>query len=375
MLSMKPWALMLALACLAVPASSPAQPPPAATPAPPDPAALAGLRQRIVSGEIANVHSLLIARDDRILAEWYFDGTDTLRGGAAAPAKFDAETLHDLRSVTKSVVALLVGIAVHDGAIRSLDQPVLDSFPEYADLRTPERMRIRLRDLLAMGSGLAWDEDSYSYADPRNSETAMDLSPDRYRYVLSQPVVHAPGAEFNYSGGDVALMGAVLARAVHMPLDAYARKKLFAPLGTKEFVWLKDGAGTPIAASGLRLRPRDMLRLGQLVLAEGRWKGRQIVPADWIAEATSPHAQVAPDPACGLRYGYFWWLYPGCATHPVTPLIAAVGNGGQRIWVIPSRRLVVVATQGLYNDRPATNRNVTAIIRAILEPAAPAKAP
>jgi CubicO group peptidase (beta-lactamase class C family) len=321
-----------------------------AMPAHADEAALAALKARIESGQIEGVHSVIVMRGNATLAEWYFAGRDQARGRALGQVTFGPETLHDVRSVTKSIVGLLVGIAVEEGAIKSLDTPVLDYFPEYADLQTAERRRVTLRHLLSMTSGLHWDEDTYTYADPRNSEIAMDMAKDAYRYVLSQPFDAQPGEKWKYSGGDVAVMAAVLARATKTPIEAYAEAKLFKPLGIARVEWMKDAKGVPYAASGLRMTPRDMAKVGRLVLANGRWNGRQVVPARWIAAATTPKATVAPDPKCGTRYGYFWWLYQGCQLDPALPWAAAVGNGVQRIVVVRDQNLVLVMTSGLYNS-------------------------
>lgn len=116
-----------------------------------------------------------------------------------------------------------------DDTIRSLDSPVLDYFPEYKDLQTPERRKIRLRDVLPMTSGLHWDEWSEPYGDIQNSETAMDAAPDRYRYILSQSMDSPPGTQWRYSGGDAALIAGVVARSTKIPIDVYAGKKLFGP--------------------------------------------------------------------------------------------------------------------------------------------------
>jgi CubicO group peptidase (beta-lactamase class C family) len=330
------------------------------------------LHGRIVSGDLSGIHGVLVVRDGRMLAEWYFAGEDQHRGMPVGRVAFTADTLHDLRSVTKTVVALLVGVAVGEGKIASIDAPVLDFFPEYADLRTPERMKIRLVDLLSMSAGLAWDEDSFPYTDLRNSETAMDAAPDRYRYALEQSIASPPGIAFKYSGGNVALMAEVLRRASGTSLEDYAQEKLFGPLHITEHEWYKDRSGTLIAASGLRLKPRDMVKIGELMLDGGRFGGHKIVPASWIEATTTPKLALAPEP-CAMRYGYFTWISPGCIADPPAPWFAGMGNGGQRIWVVPTLRLVVVLTEGLY-DQPSS-RNTNAVLRAALgqapEPAPP----
>ncbi len=310
--------------------------------------ALDSLQRRLRAGDIPNVHSVLVIQHDQVIAEWYFEGTDEERGIPLGVVKFGPATLHDVRSVTKSIVSLLFGIAIADHAIGSLDSPVLDYFPEYTDLQTPERRKIRLRDLLTMTSGLHWDEWSYPYTDIRNSEITMDRSPDRYRYILSQPIDSAPGTHWRYSGGDAALVAAVVTRSTKVPIDIYAGKKLFAPLGITKFVWLKDRQGIPFAASGLRLLPRDMAKIGLLLLHDGRDpSGHQIVSESWLRESTTPQVTAVEDKSCTIKYGYFWWLGPACKT----PWYAAMGNGGQYIWVVPSLDTVIVTTAGLYNSR------------------------
>ncbi|WP_394820781.1 serine hydrolase domain-containing protein [Pendulispora albinea] len=332
---------------------------------PPTPAPFRDLEQRTRSTELPNVHSVLVLQHGKPLAEWYVAGVDEERGRPLGTVNFDASTLHDTRSVSKSVVSLLFGIAISEQAVKSLDTPVLDYFPEYTDLRTPDRMKIRVRDMLTMTSGLTWNED-LPYTDPRNSETAMDMAPDRYRYVLEQPIATPAGQTFTYSGGDVAVAAAILARATKTPMDVYAQQKLWAPLGITQHVWLKDGKGVPYAASGLRLTPRDMLKIGQMMLEQGRWNGQQVVPAAWVADSIAPHAQAGSDPKCGTRYGYFWWLSPGCVVTPPAPYYAAQGNGGQRIWVIPSRDLVVVMTAGNYNQWEIQGKVTNAVLSGVL---------
>lgn len=324
---------------------------------------LMGVEQEIREGRFENIHGVVVLQEGETKAEWYFEGPDERRGQPLGTVTFSAEALHDLRSVTKSIVSVLFGIALADGAINSIDEAFVSYFPDYADLVTPELSRIRLRDLLSMTSGIRWDESTYPYTDSRNSETAMDWASDRIRHILSEPIEVAPGERFNYSGGDVALIAAIIARATGTPLEEYAKSKLFDPLGITDFEWLKDGAGDPIAASGLRLRPRDMAKIGQLMLQAGRWDGQQIVPADWVETSTSFRAQIQPDLRCGTQYGYYWWLGAICDEATRIPLVRALGNGGQKIWLLREPEVVIVMTAGLYNRR---NQSVDDAARAIL---------
>jgi CubicO group peptidase (beta-lactamase class C family) len=330
-----------------------------------DGGALAKLADAIRAGKYSNIHGLLVVRSGKLVAEEYFSGDDERRGQKLGNVRFDAGTLHDLRSVTKSVTSALFGIAVASGAIRDLDAPVLSYFPEYQDLRTPERLQIRLRDLLSMASGLEWDEASRPYGDPLNSETAMDAASDRCRYVLSRPIAARPGEKFRYSGGDTLLLAAVIERATKLRLDKYAEQVLFGALGIERYEWISYPDGTPIAASGLRLLPRDIAKFGLLYLQRGQWHGTQVVPESWVKASATAQVRVSDRPFGFQNYGYQWWL--GAARNEAhTPWIMAVGHGGQRIMLIPSLDLVLVMTAGMYGNRAQTDITFEILLDGVL---------
>jgi len=257
-------------------------------------------------------------------------------------------------------VSLLFGIARGDGLLLDLDQPVTDFFPEYETAhpglaRDPVRA-IRLRHILSMSSGWHWDEYTYPYSDPRNSEIAMDIAADPTLYVLTQEIVSPPGSVWTYSGGDVALVGIIISKATGQPLEEFAKERLFDPMGIR-FEWSKN-RDIPRAASGLRLTPRDMAKIGQLVLDHGMWNGRQLVPADWIQLATTPRIDNSAKTMPGMEYGYLWWL----PNHG--DIILGTGNGGQRIWIVPALDLLVITTAGAYN-RPDQGEAPRAILEAV----------
>ena len=310
-----------------------------------DDATLCKMVERFTSFTQGNVHSVLVARRGALVFEQYFTGEDVAWGDPPGRISFGPQTRHDLRSVTKSVVSLLLGIAIAQGKVAGADAPVFDFFPDYADLRTAEKDRIRLRHLLTMSSGLAWDEN-IPYSDPRNSEIRMNAAPDPLRFVLAQPVVSAPGAVFNYSGGSTQLIGTIIEKATGKPLQEFAREALFEPLGIVDWQWVKYDNGAIAAASGLKLRPRDMLKIGQLVLARGAWSGRQVVPAAWIDASTSSQIEAIDF----LFYGYQWWLGRSLIDGREVHWSLGLGLGGQRVFVVPALDLVVVITAGLYTS-------------------------
>lgn len=310
-------------------------------------------------GRLENLHAVLVARSGRLVVERYWEGEDEIWGRPRGRVRFDAATLHDLRSVTKSVVGLLYGIALAEGAVPPPEAPLLEQFPAYPELaREVLRSRMRVEHALTMTLGTRWDE-GLSYADPRNSEHAMELAPDRYRYALDRPMVAAPGERWTYNGGATALLGALIAKGTGRSLDAYAAEALLEPLGITRAAWVRGADGRPVAASGLRLRPRDLARIGQLVLDRGRRGDRQIVPAAWLERSFRRHADAGE-----LAYGYHWWLEGGQDGPP--RWIAALGNGGQRLFVSPGLDMVVVVMAGNYNRPDAWKVPVAVITEHVL---------
>lgn len=322
----------------------------------------------------ANLHGIVVDQGGTLQFEAYFDGRDN-PGGAffSREASFGPDALHDLRSITKSLTGLLVGIALERGKLESVEAPVLGFFPEHADLATPERSRITLAHLLTMSSGLEWDE-SGSYVRLTNSETRMRFSSDPDRFVLSREVVAAPGNTYVYNGGGTALLGEVLVRRTGQPLDAFAKEALFEPLGITRFEWRQDGRDRVTPFGGLRLRPRDLAKVGRMLLDDGQWRGQQVVPPAWIAASFR-----ASLPAEGtLRYGYQWRRGETVTGGQRIGWVAGFGNGGQRLFIVPALDLVVVVTAGNYNQPETSWRAPLTVFQRIVaelakRPLAPAK--
>ena len=227
----------------------------------------ARLDEAITQKRVWNLHGVVIVRKGRLVLERYFEGDDNARRSPLGRVVFNAGTLHDLRSVSKSIVGLLYGIALADGKVPPPEAPLFASFPEYADLAAePARDRWTIHNVLTMTMGTDWDELSVPYSDPNNSEIAMDKAPDRYRFVLGGPVVMEPGKRWIYSGGATALLAQIIAKGTGKPLHDFARAALFDPLGIGPTEWYTDRSGEAIAASGLRMTPRDLARIGLMTL-------------------------------------------------------------------------------------------------------------
>jgi CubicO group peptidase (beta-lactamase class C family) len=332
-----------------------------------DPAPLEAMANTIRRYPAWNVHAVLIERDGRLVFEEYFAGSDEVWGRDVPRVVFDRTTKHDLRSVSKSVISALVGAAIASGKIRSVDKPIADFFPERTDLATAERRGIKLRHLLTMSAGLEWNED-IPYTDPKNDEIVMTRSADPIGYVLTRPMVGEPGAKWQYNGGTTQVLAVIVERATEQRLADYARAALFEPLGITDFEWLGDLAGTPAAASGLRLRPRDLAKFASLYLHEGRWNGRQVLTPEWVRESTRPHLPL-PQPVSAYgrhSYGYQWWHNCYQTAWGDLEAFVAVGNGQQRIFVFPQLRLGVTMLAGRYNDPTASGLPQRLLLEFIL---------
>jgi CubicO group peptidase (beta-lactamase class C family) len=307
---------------------------------------LCGIAARLKDTE-ANVHAVVIVRHGKLLFEQYFAGYDE-RWNVPGQYDHDATTRHDMRSASKSVISLLTGIAVDRKLIAGVDEPVVRFFPEFSALKTPGWDGITLRHLLTMSSGVKWNEN-LAWTDPANDEPHLGADADPLRYILAKPIAAPPDAVWAYNGGGTDLLGSILERVSGKSLEAFAREVLFQPLGITDWEWKTYPTNGRIAAAvGLRLRPRDAAKLGQLVLNRGVWDGRQIVPAAWIAQSTAPRFQAIGYFGDLFFYGYQWWLGRSLSEGKEITWIAAMGQGGQRIFVVPELDLVVMMTSGLY---------------------------
>jgi CubicO group peptidase (beta-lactamase class C family) len=312
----------------------------------------ARLDKAMADKRVWNLHGLVVLRNDQLVLERYFEGEDHARGiGGMGRVGFKPDTMHDLRSCSKSIVGLLYGIALELDHVPPPEAPLFSAFPEYADLADNGRDRLTIEHVLTMTMGTDWDESSLPYSDPRNSEIAMDNAPDRYRYILERRVVDRPGAHWTYCGGATALLARMIAKGSGKALHEFAREHLFDPLGIGPTQWATGRDGEPFAASGARMSARDMARIGAMMLHGGKVDERIVVPADWVRRCITPH--VSADEV--RRYGYQWFVLDiafgkpkGWAVGRLERMWMAQGEGGQRLFVIPALQLVMAITAGNY---------------------------
>ena len=267
--------------------------------------------------EQTGIHSLLIVRRGRLV----FDATFY---------PYDGETPHDVASVTKSVTTTLLGAALHAGALDRLDRPVVELLRRDAAALDRAKRDITLEHLASMRSGLACG------LEPGERELiAMMRSPDWVGFALDLPMADPPGRRFAYCSPGMHLLSAAITELTRGSEAEFAAHALFAPMGIVAGDWPRDPAGLNHGWGDLRLRPRDMAKLGLLMLHDGGWNGRLLLPAGWAAMATRSRGAAGSG---GQGYGLGWWVSSG----QLTGAFEARGRGGQRILVWPARDLIVV---------------------------------
>lgn len=306
---------------------------------------LTALGETIGKGELQKITSVLVMVDGALVYEGYWNGAERA-------------TQHDIRSASKSVTGMLVGLAIDRGAISGVDARVFDFFPERRGTfknPDPRKLQVTLEDLLTMSSLLECNDDNeYS----SGNEERMYLIEDWLGFFLDLPIrgfapwVTKPqdspyGRSFSYCTAGVFTLGAVVERATGKPVPDFARETLFAPLEIEKVGWQLSPLGQAQTGGGTRFRSRDLAKLGQLYLDGGRWHGRQVVPAAWVTASMAAHAQATEIDT----YGYLWWRRDFVSGDRTFPAVFMAGNGGNKVVVVPSAKLVAVITSTNYNTR------------------------
>lgn len=287
------------------------------------------ITDRILDGTFRGIRSFMIVKNGAIVHEVYFENlTDS--------------SLQTIYSITKSVSSALIGIAIDQGFIESVEEPACTFFPQYG-IENPVKQRIRIHHILTLTTGLSWDEKTYPYTDPRNTEVQMVMKGDWMRFVMERPMQNEPGTEWVYNTGSVHLLSGIIKRIYGDHADVFTERYLFKPLAIQVYEWNKDPQGHPCTGGtlgGLKLRLRDMAKFGYLFLNHGRWKTQQVIPGSWVEISTAKHVAFETD----REFGYLWWRGQSVVNGKQYNHFYAAGYGGQTIHINPELDMMIIFT-------------------------------
>ncbi|GHA13838.1 hypothetical protein GCM10008090_24510 [Arenicella chitinivorans] len=305
---------------------------------------LTELEQKIASKEFKSISSVLVQQQNKLQYEQYFNQSD-------------ADQLHDIRSASKSITAILFGQAIALGLFESVDQQVLPIFKDKLPMQNPfpAKTDMAFADLLMMSSPLECNDMAHFSA---GNEERMYLRKDWVQFVLDLPERGTPpwgtpdhelpfGRSFSYCTGGVFLVGAAIERQSKQHLDQFAQQHLLDPLGITQVYWPRSPLGIVQGGGGARFRSQDLIKLGQLILDRGEYQEQQVIPADWVDDMLTRRVTAMPDR--NIDYGYLWWIFEFEKNGEKIIAYAASGNGGNYLFVVPRLNAVVLITSTAYN--------------------------
>lgn len=282
--------------------------------------------------EKSKVKSCLVLKEGTLLYQYY-------------KSNKNRDNLQRINSCTKSFISILVGIAVEQGLIPSLDLTMEHYFPEIVNNQSdPRKKEITINHLLTMSVGLDWPEfGEWNYMPPM-------FTHDVVKFVMDRELIDEPGARMNYNSGCSHVLSAILTKATGMKTSAFAEQVLFKPLGIEDYIWFEDGRGISYGSDGLRLHPYNLAKIGQLYLQNGMWKGKQVVSSEWVSASTEPRFLTYEHIG---HYASHWWVAKLDRENSDfsinNRMFFAMGRNGQFIIVIPSQQMVITFTSTLDN--------------------------
>ena len=277
-----------------------------------------------IEDEKPGINSIIIFKNNKLEFEKYFNETGR-------------ETLQLTYHIINSVIATLIGICIDEGLIKNVDQKVISFFPKYEKTITDSlQHKITVKNLLTMTGGYKWETEHHN-----NEISEFVENPDLLEYMFKCPIANKPGTVFSQNSGGIFLLTKIIEKVSSMEIEEFADDKLFKPLGIENYKWERDSSGETKGPYALYMKPCDLAKFGCLYLNGGKWNDKQIVKKEWIEEATRLHFQLTPIVPISKEIGqngigYLWWNF--------SEMYAAQGHSGQKLFVIPSKKAVIIIT-------------------------------
>lgn len=316
---------------------------------------------KIMSGAISEVHSILLYKEGKLVLEEYFPGHKYKWDASKHKGEWvswDRNMLHSIMSDTKSITSTCIGIAIDLEFIKSANQSIFDFLPNHQHLKTNGKGKITIEHLLSMTSGLEWHEWGAPYSSAKNPIIGIWFSDkDPISFILEGALEHEPGTHFSYYGGNHIILGEIIKNATNLTIADFSYRYLFNPMGTDSTHWsVQFDNGVFEAAGGLKMKPRDMAKLGITFLNNGIWNKKRIISEKWIGKCMSPFPgnksiKVPGEDYGRVGYSYSWWTKHYSVKNKETAVFWAGGWGGQKIIVAPDYNTVIVLTGGNYTSK------------------------
>jgi len=333
--------------------------------------------EQIEQGQFNEIHSMLVYKNDMLVLEEYFMGHQYQWDAPhyyGEYVQWKADMLHPMMSCSKSLTSACIGIAVDEGFIHSVDDPIFAYLPGYEQYNTGGKEAITVEHLLTMTSGLAWNEWGAAHGTAANDIDRLYFvcSSDPIKCVLERDLVHPPGEVFTYNGGGIVILGEILKNASGMDIAAFFAKYIEAPLGIDSVSWFRFDNGTYAIEGSISMKPRDMLKLGITYLDSGRYQGTRVLSPGWVEKsqvdyANNSNIRIPIEDSGKNGYGYTWWTSRLRHKGKDITMYRANGWGGQTIMVFPELDMVVVFTGGNYAEKSKLFRIVSGYLLPALE--------
>jgi len=352
---------------------------------------LFSLIKKIENKKYDKIHSILIVKDGHLIFEKHYSGNDYKYWLPSSPT-FDAEivdygidSVHNIHSATKAFTSILIGIAIDKGFIKSIDEPIFKFFPKYIDLRDSLKEKITIEHLLTCTSGLEWNELDTPKG-PSNDLVKLltkvlnpEISDEEYKiilptddlleFILSKPCIAEPGTKWYYSSGDLVLLGEIIKKATGLRMDEFAAKYLFEKLNIDKYKWELIDTNVVNAWGMLKIRPRDLAKLGYLFLNNGQWKNKKIVAENWLKKSSKKYIDIpfVIEDWGKMSYGYQWFQRNTKVNNKSVDYFFRPGLGAQCVAVFPKYNVVFVMTGGFWpSDGPVNEIIDRYILPAIM---------